>query len=316
MSAERVVYSIQQTYIIKPVFKQENAILTCDQRIDIPTIEPLPSVQPSLVDNDEQALTVIPCIELAGKFLSEVNLTFETNEGVTVLPVTIQRASIDSIDNPYKHYRYVLVLPRGATGVKSCKVTYKDMDVEIQHNFTFGIMPPPYNYDNALFGYLSYGVQNNEESISKVYHTVLNAFGKLQQGFYELQVQDSTFPTTYTPIPENRNLSMIKFRVTNKTGAKASLELEFTYRQSDNSKGNDIFALPIADGDNSVEIDIDKGTITTISDSTAEPFMISIPPKTDGHVFTALNKASITGDTTLRPINYNYYFKPFLMPEG
>lgn len=153
MSAERVVYSIQRTYILNTISTPEKSIITCDQRIDIPTIEPLPSVQPSLIDNDEQFLTVIPCIELAGKFLSELNLTFETNEGVTVLPVTIQPSSIDSIDNPYRHFRYVLVLPRGATGVKSCKVTYKDRDEEVQHNFTFGIMPPPYNYDNMFFGY-------------------------------------------------------------------------------------------------------------------------------------------------------------------
>ena len=151
MSAERVVYSIQQTYIIKPVSKSEKRILTCDQRIDIPTIEPLPSVKPVSLEN--QTLTVIPCIELAGELLSEFNLTFETNEGVTVLPVVISEGYIFNIENPYMEYRYVLVLPRGATGVKSCKLIHKATGKEVQHNFTFGIMPPPYNYDNALFGY-------------------------------------------------------------------------------------------------------------------------------------------------------------------
>ena len=152
MSAERVVYSIQKTYIIKSVSKSEKRILTCDERIDIPTIESLPSVQPLLFQG--KPLTVIPCIELAGEFLSEFDLTFETNEGVTVLPVRISQGLIDPVENPYPHFRYVLVLPRGATGVKTCKLIHKATGEEVQNNFTFGIMPPPYNYDNVLFGYI------------------------------------------------------------------------------------------------------------------------------------------------------------------
>lgn len=149
MSEKDVVYSIQRTYIINSIYMSGKAILTCDQRIDIPTIEPLPSVQPIFYKG--QPLTVIPCIELACEFLSELNLTFETNEGVTVLPIKIAPGDEYPLLNPYSAFRYVLVLPRGATGVKSCKITHKDFGV-IPHNFTFGIMPPPYNYDNALSG--------------------------------------------------------------------------------------------------------------------------------------------------------------------
>ena len=151
MSENSLVYSIQQTYILTHVLTPEREIVTCNQRIDIPTIEPLPNVQPFSLE--EQALTITPCIELAGEFLSEFNLTFETNEGVTVLPVVISEGDINNIENPYMHFRYALVLPRGATGVKSCKLIHKATGKEVQHNFTFGIMPPPYNYDNALFGY-------------------------------------------------------------------------------------------------------------------------------------------------------------------
>ena len=164
MSAERVVYSIQRTYIIKPVYKSGKHILTCDERIDIPTIEPLTEME-TIVHQDEFS-KIIPCIELAGEsaglyeFLSGLNLKFETNEGVTVLPVKISRGQEQPIENPYLTPRYVLVLPRGATGVKSCKITPKGDGEEVQHNLTFGIMPPPYNYDNALFGYLSGQVLN------------------------------------------------------------------------------------------------------------------------------------------------------------
>lgn len=153
MGENTVIYSIQRTYILTNRMNDGKEIVTCEQRIDIPTIESLSSVTPILYDG---LLTVIPCIELAGEFLSEFNLTFETNEGVTVLPVEIQQGSDNPLENPYLHFRYVLVLPRGATGVKSCKLIHKATGKEVQHNFTFGIMPPPYNYDNALFGYFTY----------------------------------------------------------------------------------------------------------------------------------------------------------------
>ena len=146
ISDNHLIYSIQQTYILTPVLTPEKRIITCNQRIDIPTIEPLPQMK-AVVYSDEPK-TVVPCIELAGNFLADFNLTFETNEGVTVLPVKIQPGSDDPLENPYTHFRYVLVLPRGATGVKSCKLIQKATGKEVQHNFTFGLMLPPYNYDN------------------------------------------------------------------------------------------------------------------------------------------------------------------------
>ena len=311
MSENNLFYSIQRTYILNLLIKPRNVFVTCDQRIDIPTIEPLTNIK--VVSNPDISKTVIPCIELVGDFLGGVDLTFETNEGVTVLPIPIEPGQVNPVINPYRHYRFVLVLPRGTTGVKSFKLFSKGTNLEIPHNLTFGVMPPPYNYDNALFGCLSYWVDKNHKDISKFRNIVLTAFEDLQQGLYEMQVQNSGFPMTSSPIPENYNLSMIKFRVTNKTGAKALLELEFTYRTAVNSKGNDMFALPIADGDNSVIIDIDKGTIITVSDSTSSPFMLSFPGKYGDHVITALNKASIQGDTSAGITNYSYYFKPILI---
>ena len=156
-----VIYSVQRTYILTDVTRRitprkpkyqgsEKRIITCGQRIDIPTIEPLLTSPPGSTGTE----IIVPCIELAGDFLAEFDLTFETNEGVTVLP-----SKIDSMLNPYLHVRYVLVLPRGATGVKSCKLIHKATGKEVQHNFTFGIMHPPYNYDNALFGLMSSTVQ-------------------------------------------------------------------------------------------------------------------------------------------------------------
>ena len=166
MSAERVVYSIQRTYILNSVLTPEKRIITCNQRIDIPTIEPLTDMKAVVYSNEFSK--IIPCIELAGKFLDEFKLAFETNEGVTVLPIKIYSGSAEPLDNPYMSFRYVLVLPRGATGVKSCKLIHKATGKEVQHNFTFGIMPPPYNYDNALFGEISAAVKNNIDNIKRL----------------------------------------------------------------------------------------------------------------------------------------------------
>ena len=166
MSENKLIYSIQQTYIIKPVSKLEKRILTCEQRIDIPTIEQLTNIK-AVVYSDKLS-EIIPCIELAGSFLNGYKFSFETNEGVTVLPIEIHPGTSDPLDNPYMIYRYVLVLPRGTTGVKSCKIIHKATGKEVQHNFTFGIMPPPYNYDNALFGYLSNGVIENLGNINNL----------------------------------------------------------------------------------------------------------------------------------------------------
>lgn len=170
MSENIPVYSIQRTYIIKPVDNPGNPILTCDRRIDIPTIEPLLTMTYGFTI----PTIIYPCVELAGDFLSAYNLEFETNEGVTVLPVKIDSGMDAPSENPYLLHRYVLMLPRGATGVKSCRVIYKATGNEFRNNFTFGIMPPPYNYDNALFGYLSYRAEGNHKDINALDSQVTN----------------------------------------------------------------------------------------------------------------------------------------------
>ena len=190
MNENKLIYSIQKTYIIKPVYKLEKRILTCEQRIDIPTIEQLTNKK-AVVYSDKFS-EIIPCIELVGKSLDEFKLEFETNEGVTVLPIEIYPGTSDPLDNPYTTYRYVLVLPRGATGVKSCKIIHKATKKEVQHNFTFGIMPPPYNYDNALFGCLSYGVVNTNKRVDA-----------LEKKTERLKIKTKPIYSSYIVLPKN-----------------------------------------------------------------------------------------------------------------
>lgn len=168
-SVSQFIYSIQRTYALKVAHRADAEVLTCEQRIDIPVIEPLQQMQP--VVYQEQPRTFVPCIELTGIDLSTLDLTFETNEGVTVLPIMIPSGAASPLGNPYLPYRYVLVLPRGTTGIKSCKLATKahvPTRRALQHSLTFGVMPPPYNYDNALFGYITYRVGENSDRIVKL----------------------------------------------------------------------------------------------------------------------------------------------------
>lgn len=167
-SDNMLFYSIQRTYIIKPVFMPDKLIFTCDERIDIPTIEPLTYVDPVVYPGHRP--NVVPCIEITATHmdLDGINLTFETNEGVTVLPVKIASGTQNPLKNPYLDNRYVLVLPRGTTGIKTCKLVVPEIGEEFQHNFTFGIMPPPYNYDNALFGVITLAVDALENKVKNL----------------------------------------------------------------------------------------------------------------------------------------------------
>lgn len=278
MSAERVVYSIQQTYIIKSVFKSENRILTCDQRIDIPTIEPLTEMK-AVVYQDEFS-KIIPCVELAVNFLGEFNdefeWEFETNEGVTVLPIKIGRGSECTLENPYLHRRYVLVLPRGTTGVKSCNIVHKGTRKEIQHNLSFGVMPPPYNYDNALFGYLSDKVAGYSEAINFLADTL---------SYLKLTTTTPTFASIDLPKGAGKQTINIKDGV-------LFYNTSFSYPLSQNptthkpkitlhGAGRDqVYTLSLNKTINTVSIDLFTGMITVYAGVTGEimqQFKLALP---------------------------------------
>ena len=266
MSENNMVYSIQQTYILTHVLTPEREIVTCNQRIDIPTIEQLTNIK-TVVYSDKFS-KIIPCIELAGHFLNDFTLEFETNEGVTVLPIEIYPGTSEPLDNPYMSFRHVLVLPRGATGVKSCKIIQKSTKKEVQHNFTFGIMPPPYNYDNALFGYLSYGVYENSKAISRLNDKV---------NLLKLTKEKLSFP----PIELQKGSGKEPIMITYDDG-KLFYETVFNYSLSSeptihNPKitfrggGRDyVYTLSLSKTTNKVIIDLFTGMITAYNGFTGE----------------------------------------------
>ena len=264
MSENNLVYSIQRTYILTHVLTPEREIVTCNQRIDIPTIDPLSQVK-SVLSHDKPA-TFVPCIELSGNFLAEFDLKFETNEGVTVLPVKIAPANQYPLGNPYFNFRYALVLPRGATGVKSCKIIHKATGKEVQHNLTFGVMPPPYNYDNALFGY-----------ITNMFVEVGGELLNLQDTISRLKLSTKTPTFAFVQLPKGAGKQTINIE-----DGVLFYEIIFGYNSSEPThkpkitlSGGDYqfpYTLSLNTTQAAVKIDLFTGKITAYDLNTGETF--------------------------------------------
>ena len=264
MPKNMVFYSIQRTYTLTEISKPDGKIVTCNQRIDIPTIEPLPNTEFLLLKGAQ--ITVVPCIEIVGNFLDVFDLTFETNEGVTVLPIKIGSADRSPLENPYLHYRYVLVLPRGTMGVKSCKLMHKATGEEVQHNFTFGVMPPPYNYDNALFGCFSGMLADIHIGIDDLNDTVSNL---------KLVTQTPTFAPIDLPKGAGKKTIDIQYGVLfYETGFNYPLSPESTIHKPKitlRGGGRDfVYTLSLIKTTNTVSIDLFTGTITVYDGVTGE----------------------------------------------
>ena len=295
MSENSLVYSIQRTYILTLLrIGSEKPIFTCNQRIDIPTIEPLPQ-RMVVVYNEPR--TVVPCIELVCEFLPEFNLTFVTNEGVTVLPVEIKPGRDDTLENPYLYSRYVLVLPRGTTGVKSCKLISKDGTSEIQHNFTFGIMPPPYNYDNALFGVISYRVNDNSDRITALENSSSRYGYARQNGSHTIDF--SYAGTSFTINPDTRFLTFI---VTNPLETVTNMSIVLSSKRDATKKVNS--ECKLSPGQNDVKVDLQCLAVFIVNGMANKADSYIIPPMEDrsyeGIIFGYNRNANLPGSVEVR----------------
>lgn len=135
--------SVQGAY---PIRITDAGVLTCDDVIKVP----LGYVAKRQTVIDKSNYNIIPVVELA---VPIEYLVFEiiTNEGATVEPFSTLKLPDEA--NPYNGVRFYFVLPPGTTGIKDVifKPKYLSMRVALQ----FEILPPPYNYDNALFGVIT-----------------------------------------------------------------------------------------------------------------------------------------------------------------
>lgn len=138
--------SVQGAY---PIRITDAGVLTCDYVIKVP----LGYVAKRQTVIDKGSYNIIPVVELA---IPVEYLVFEiiTNEGATVEPFSTLK-SPDEV-NPYNGVRIYFVLPPGTTGIKD--VIFKPKYPSMRANLQFEVLPPPYNYDNALFGVITSAV--------------------------------------------------------------------------------------------------------------------------------------------------------------
>ena len=135
--------SVQGAY---PIRITDAGVLTCDDVIKVP----LGCVAKRQTVIDKRSYNIIPVVELD---IPVEYLVFEiiTNEGATVEPFSTLKLPDEA--NPYNGVRIYFVLPPGTTGIKDVifKPKYPSMRAVLQ----FEVLPPPYNYDNALFGVIT-----------------------------------------------------------------------------------------------------------------------------------------------------------------
>lgn len=147
----KTLYSVQASYT---VYEVGNAA-TCDDVINIPLCHTL--FRQTVIDKG--SYNIMPVVEIVP--MLPLRFTLITNEGVTLEPLDVSSCYPN---NPYANVPYYFVLPRGTTGIKHVIV---DSKYNLRAALEFGIMPPPYNYDNALHGPTAYKVIENEEHIKE-----------------------------------------------------------------------------------------------------------------------------------------------------
>lgn len=135
--------SVQGAY---PIRITDAGVLTCDDVIKVP----LGCVAKRQTAIDKRSYNIIPVVELA---IPIEYLVFEiiTNEGATVEPFSTLKLPDEA--NPYNGVRIYFVLPPGTTGIKD--VIFKPKHPSMRAVLQFEVLPPPYNYDNALFGVIT-----------------------------------------------------------------------------------------------------------------------------------------------------------------
>ena len=134
--------SVQATYTTNIT---SAGVLTCDDVIKIP----LGCAVRRYTAIDHGAYSIIPAVEIDIPTSIDI-LVFEiiTNEGVTVEPFSTSKLADGT--NLYANVRSYFVLPPGTTGIKD--VIFKSKVIGLRSALQFGVMSPPYNYNNALHG--------------------------------------------------------------------------------------------------------------------------------------------------------------------
>ena len=155
------IYSIQTVYSLyfDPNTARKTMLidytLRCRNDIKIPVCEPTTRMFGAAMYDVIPATALVFENDIAGNILSRLKFLIETNEGVTLEPIIVK--------NPFTVYEvaYLLILPRGTTGVKNVHITIDGDDIVVPNDLRFSVMQSPYNYENYLFSLLNVRLTTN-----------------------------------------------------------------------------------------------------------------------------------------------------------
>ena len=229
--------SVQATYTIDIT---PTGVLTCNDIIKVPLSY---GVQRQTII-DKGSYNIIPAVELA---IPVEFLVFEiiTNEGVTVEPFSTLKLPDEA--NPYNNVRSYFVLPSGTTGIKC--VVFKPKYASTRVALQFGVLPPPYNYDNALFGVITSSALVMQQSIENLEDRVQHYGYKIPNGEHKVD-----FSTASEPFAISSNTRFLTFSVVN----SASTNVNFTFYTeplNDASKKSEA-TITLKPGQSVVKIDL------------------------------------------------------------
>ena len=256
--------SVQGAY---PIRLTDAGVLTCDDVIKVP----LGYVAKRQTVIDKRSYNIIPVVELA---IPVEYLVFEiiTNEGATVEPFSTLK--MPDVANPYNGVRIYFVLPPGTTGIKDVifKPKYPSMRAVLQ----FEVLPPPYNYDNALFGVITSFVSGLDGNVDALENKTDN-----------LKLTTKTPSFTHVELPKGEGKQTINIEngvLFYQTSFSYPMSAEVTTHNPKitlHGGGRDLtYTLSLTKTTNTVSIDLLTGMLIVYAEVTGEilqQFKLAIP---------------------------------------
>ena len=133
--------------------------LRCRETIKVPLAETVSREYNTVVYDVIPVTALVLENDFPRATLPQLKFHIETNEGVTLEPIIV--------NEPHTVYKvaYLLVLPRGTTGVKNVRITIYDR-IAVANDLTFDVMETPYNYENYLLTLLNRRVTSLESRVT------------------------------------------------------------------------------------------------------------------------------------------------------
>lgn len=276
MSRTPALISVQATYSL---YQADSGAVACDEVINIP----LAYVVAKQVRMNKRSYLIVPVVEFNVP-LRDIDFSIVTNEGVIVEPFLTPGRSEEA--NPYEGERFYFVLPRGTTGIK---------DVVLSHNIPnaleYGIMPPPYNYDNALFGVVSSQISDIKETLQ----SFTPHYGYARQRSSHTVDFSNLVPANFHISEDTRFLT---FFITNPL--ETSTYLNFMLVSNRDASNKVPVGGQIAPGQNEVKVDLEN-LVMLINNTKADKYeAFTIRPMQDryysGIIFSPSNNNNLTGN--------------------